>query len=85
VRDLCGHGIGKKFHEEPEIVHYAQKSVGTLMIPGLVFTIEPMINQGTWKVKTLKDKWTVVTADDKLSAQWEHTLVVTETGYEILT
>lgn len=85
VRDLCGHGIGKLFHEEPEVVHYAQRSKGTLLIPGMVFTIEPMINLGTWKVKTLKDNWTVVTADQKLSAQWEHTIVVTETGYEILT
>ncbi|MDR2962233.1 MAG: type I methionyl aminopeptidase [Bacteroidales bacterium] len=86
VRDLCGHGIGKTFHEDPEVVHYAQpKKKGVLMMPGMVFTIEPMVNQGTYKCKFLKDGWTVETADKKLSAQWEHTLVVTDTGYEILT
>lgn len=85
VRDLCGHGIGLQFHEEPEVVHYAQKEKGVLMLPGMIFTIEPMINEGGFKVKTLKDKWTVITADDKLSAQWEHTVVVTEIGCEILT
>lgn len=86
VRDLCGHGIGTQFHEDPEVVHYAQpKSKGVLMLPGMVFTIEPMVNQGIWKCNFLKDGWTVETADKKLSAQWEHTLVVTETGYEILT
>lgn len=86
VRDLCGHGIGKEFHEDPEVVHYAQpKKKGVLMVPGMVFTIEPMVNQGTHKCNFLKDGWTVETQDKKLSAQWEHTLVVTETGYEILT
>ncbi|MDR1762158.1 MAG: type I methionyl aminopeptidase, partial [Bacteroidales bacterium] len=86
VRDLCGHGIGKVFHEEPEIVHYAQpKKKGLILVPGMVFTIEPMVNQGTWKCNFLKDGWTVETADKKLSAQWEHTLVVTNDGYEILT
>ena len=86
VRDLCGHGIGLQFHEEPEVVHYAQKEKGVLMIPGMTFTIEPMINEGTWKVDiNKKDGWTVTTKDKKLSAQWEHTLVVTETGYEIIT
>lgn len=85
VRDLCGHGIGLKFHEDPEVVHYADKAKGMLMIPGMVFTIEPMINEGTFQCKTLNDNWTVVTADNKLSAQWEHTILVTETGYEILT
>lgn len=85
VRDLCGHGIGLKFHEDPEVVHYADKSKGMLMLPGMVFTIEPMINEGTYSCKTLDDDWTVVTADGKLSAQWEHTIVVTETGYEIIT
>lgn len=86
VRDLCGHGIGKAFHEDPEVVHYAQKNKkGMLMIPGMVFTIEPMINEGTYRCKYMKDGWTVVTADGKKSAQWEHTLLVTETGYEILT
>lgn len=86
VRDLCGHGIGKEFHEEPEIVHYAQpKRKGVLMIPGMTFTIEPMVNEGTYKCNFLSDGWTVETADKKLSAQWEHTLVVTDDGYEILT
>ncbi|HOS84445.1 MAG TPA: type I methionyl aminopeptidase [Bacteroidales bacterium] len=86
VRDLCGHGIGKEFHEDPEVVHYAQpKKKGVLMVPGMVFTIEPMVNQGTYKCNFLKDGWTVETQDKKLSAQWEHTLVVTESGYEILT
>jgi len=85
VRDLCGHGVGLQFHEDPEVVHYAQKEKGVLMLPGMTFTIEPMINEGDWKVKTLKDKWTVITADSKLSAQWEHTVVVTDVGYEIIT
>jgi methionyl aminopeptidase len=85
VRDLCGHGIGLQFHEEPEVVHYAQNEKGIIMLPGMTFTIEPMINAGGWKVKVLKDKWTVVTADNSLSAQWEHTVLVTDTGYEILT
>lgn len=86
VRDLCGHGIGKSFHEEPEVLHYAQKSKkGVLMIPGMVFTIEPMINQGSYRCKYLRDGWTVMTADGKMSAQWEHTVLVTEKGYEILT
>jgi len=85
VRDLCGHGIGIHFHEEPEVVHYAQREKGIIMLPGMTFTVEPMINQGGWKVKTLKDGWTVLTADSKLSAQWEHTIVVTETGCDILT
>jgi methionyl aminopeptidase len=86
VRDLCGHGVGKEFHEEPEIVHYAQpRRKGVLMVPGMVFTIEPMVNEGTYACDFMDDGWTVLTGDRKLSAQWEHTLVVTETGYEILT
>jgi len=85
VRDLCGHGIGLSFHEDPEVVHYAVREKGLLLLPGMIFTIEPMINEGKWNVKTLKDKWTVVTADNTLSAQWEHTILVTENGYEILT
>ena len=86
VRDLCGHGIGKEFHEDPEIVHYAQpKRKGVLLVPGMTFTIEPMVNEGTFKCAFLKDGWTVNTADMKLSAQWEHTLVVTEEGYDIIT
>ncbi len=85
VRDLCGHGIGKVFHEDPEVLHYAQpKRKGVLLVPGMTFTIEPMVNQGTHKCTFLKDGWTVNTADMKLSAQWEHTLVVTEIGYDII-
>lgn len=86
VRDLCGHGIGIEFHEKPEVVHYAQKNKGVLLLPGMVFTIEPMINAGGWKCEFSKeDGWTVTTGDGKLSAQWEHTIVVTETGCEVLT
>jgi methionyl aminopeptidase len=86
VRDLCGHGVGLKFHEEPEVEHYGKKGTGMLLVPGMVFTIEPMINMGKWQVFIDEDNnWTVVTEDEKPSAQWEHTLVMTETGVEILT
>ncbi len=85
VRDFVGHGIGKKFHTAPQIYHYGTRGKGDRMIPGMCFTIEPMINQGTWKTKLLDDDWTAVTGDRKLSAQFEHTVVVTETGVEILT
>ncbi len=86
VRDLCGHGVGLKFHEEPEVVHYGRKGTGMLLVPGMVFTIEPMINMGTWKVFVdSEDGWTVVTDDELPSAQWEHTFVMTENGVEILT
>lgn len=85
VRDLCGHGIGEVFHEDPEIVHYTMRGKGMIMLPGMVFTIEPMINIGTHKCKFLDDGWTVLTQDGKLSAQWEHTIYVTDNGYEILT
>ena len=86
VRDLCGHGVGVKFHDDPEVLHYGKKGVGMLLVPGMVFTIEPMINMGTWKVFVdSADGWTVVTEDELPSAQWEHTFVVTETGLEILT
>ena len=86
VRDLCGHGIGLKFHEEPEVVHYGKKKTGMLLVPGMVFTIEPMINEGSYHVTIdRKDGWTVRTKDLKNSAQWEHTFVMTETGVEILT
>lgn len=85
VREFCGHGIGKTFHEEPQILHYGKPSTGLVLEPGLVFTIEPMINIGKRHVKILSDGWTAVTKDHSLSAQWEHTLAVTESGFEILT
>lgn len=85
VREYCGHGLGKNFHEEPQVLHYGKPGTGVELVPGMVFTIEPMINLGKRQVKLLPDNWTVVTKDHSLSAQWEHTLVVTETGYEILT
>lgn len=86
VREYCGHGIGADFHEEPQVLHYAAPELKEIVLqPGMVFTIEPMINLGKKEVKLLGDNWTVVTKDRKLSAQWEHTLVVTESGYEIFT
>ena len=85
VREYCGHGIGKEMHEAPEVLHYGKAHSGLTLEAGMIFTIEPMINQGTKKIKTKKDGWTVVTRDKKLSAQWEHTILVTETGYEVLT
>ena len=88
VRDLCGHGVGIEFHEQPDIVHYGHKGTGMLLVPGMVFTIEPMINMGTWKVFIDADDpygWEVITGDEKPSAQWEHTFVMTEHGLEILT
>jgi len=86
VRDLCGHGVGLKFHDEPEVLHYGRKGTGMLLVPGMVFTIEPMINMGTWKVFVdSADGWTVVTEDELPSAQWEHTFLMTENGLEILT
>lgn len=85
VRDFCGHGIGAKMHEAPDVVHYKDAQSGVLMMPGMTFTIEPMINVGTHKVKVMKDDWTVVTKDRKLSAQMEHTILVTDTGFEVLT
>lgn len=87
VRDLCGHGVGLKFHEEPEVCHFAQKHPGMLLVPGMVFTIEPMINMGTWEVFVDADDpygWEVISEDEKPSAQWEHTLLMTEHGVEIL-
>lgn len=84
VRDFGGHGIGKNFHEEPHVSHFDTGLKGMLIVPGMVFTIEPMINEGTFKLNILEDDWTAVTKDGKLSAQWEHTIVVTEDGYEIL-
>lgn len=85
VREYCGHGIGKVFHEAPNVLHYGKAGTGEVMQPGMIFTIEPMINAGKKEVKLLKDDWTVVTKDHSLSAQWEHTILVTESGYEILT
>lgn len=86
VRDLCGHGVGLEFHEDPEVLHYGKKGTGMLLVPGMVFTIEPMINMGTWEVFIDEDDgWTVVTEDELPSAQWEHTFVMTEHGLEILT
>ena len=86
VRDLCGHGVGLEFHEEPEVLHYGKKRTGMLLVPGMVFTIEPMINMGDWRVFVdEEDGRTVVTEDELPSAQWEHTFVMTEHGLEILT
>lgn len=85
VREYCGHGIGKVFHEEPQVLHYGTPGTGIIIEPGMTFTIEPMVNTGKRQVKMLNDGWTVVTKDRSLSAQWEHTLVVTEDGYEALT
>ncbi|MCP3670983.1 MAG: type I methionyl aminopeptidase [Gammaproteobacteria bacterium] len=85
VREYCGHGIGREFHEEPQILHYATADPGPILQPGMCFTIEPMVNAGKRTVKLLPDGWTVVTRDRSLSAQWEHTIVVTDDGYEILT
>ncbi len=85
VREYCGHGIGRKFHDEPQILHYGTPGTGMFLEAGMTFTIEPMINVGKRQVKLLPDGWTVVTKDHSLSAQWEHTVLVTETGYEVLT
>lgn len=84
VRDLGGHGVGLKFHEDPHVDHFEKKGKGVLMLPGMVFTVEPMINEGGYSVKIAPDKWTVTTRDGSLSAQWEYTLAVTKDGYEIL-
>ncbi len=85
VREYCGHGIGREFHEDPQVLHYGQPGTGMVLEPGMTFTIEPMINAGKREVKLLPDNWTVVTRDHSLSAQWEHTVLVTQTGHEILT
>lgn len=85
VRDYCGHGIGLIFQEEPEILHYGKPGTGAILQAGMTFTIEPMINLGKHHTRLLKDNWTVVTRDQSLSAQWEHTLLVTDKGVEILT
>jgi methionyl aminopeptidase len=85
VREFCGHGIGQRFHEEPQVLHYGKPGTLEVLQPGMVFTIEPMINAGRREIREMGDGWTIVTKDRSLSAQWEHMLVVTETGYEILT
>lgn len=85
VREYCGHGIGQQMHEAPQVLHHGKPGTGIELQAGMVFTIEPMINQGDHRVKTLKDGWTVVTRDKKLSAQWEHTVAVTKEGFEVLT
>ena len=85
VRDFCGHGIGKKFHESPNVLHYGEKNSGQELKEGMIFTVEPMINSGKFETKTLKDGWTAVTKDKSLSAQFEHTVGVTREGYEIFT
>ena len=85
VKDFCGHGIGTKFHEPPNILHYGSKNTGMELKPGMTFTIEPMINEGKFAVKLLNDGWTAVTKDKSLSAQFEHTVGITENGYEIFT
>jgi methionyl aminopeptidase len=85
VREFCGHGIGRKFHEEPQVLHYGKPGTGLTLEPGMTFTIEPMINAGRRDIRQLPDGWTIVTKDRSLSAQWEHTVLVTESGYEVLT
>ena len=85
VREYCGHGIGRVFHDEPQVVHYGRPGTGRALEAGMTFTIEPMINAGSRHVKLLPDGWTVVTKDHKLSAQWEHTIMVTADGAEVLT
>tara|TARA_B100000575_G_scaffold200883_1_gene162766 strand:- start:123 stop:542 length:420 start_codon:yes stop_codon:yes gene_type:complete len=85
VQDFCGHGIGKAFHQEPNVLHYGKKGTGEKIKAGMIFTIEPMINSGNYETKTLNDGWTAVTKDKSLSAQFEHTIGVTSEGYEIFT
>ena len=85
VREYCGHGIGREFHEDPQVLHYGRPDTGIELKPGMTFTIEPMVNVGRRHVRLLPDGWTVVTKDHSLSAQWEHTVLVTDDGYEVLT
>jgi methionyl aminopeptidase len=85
VREYCGHGIGREFHEDPQVLHYGNPGEGLMLLPGMCFTVEPMVNAGKRFIKLLPDGWTVVTKDRTLSAQWEYTIVVTEDGHEILT
>jgi len=85
VREYCGHGIGREFHEDPQVLHYGRNGTGMMLESGMTFTIEPMVNAGKRHTKLLPDGWTVVTKDHSLSAQWEHTILVTKTGHEVLT
>jgi methionyl aminopeptidase len=85
VREFCGHGIGKRFHEEPQILHYGRPGMGMKLSAGMTFTVEPMINAGKRDIRQLADGWTIVTADHSLSAQWEHTVLVTDEAFEVLT
>jgi methionyl aminopeptidase len=85
VREFCGHGIGKVFHEDPQVLHYGKAGAGLALQAGMMFTIEPMINAGKRDIRQMSDGWTIVTKDRSLSAQWEHTLLVTETGFEVMT
>jgi methionyl aminopeptidase len=85
VREFCGHGIGRVFHEDPQVLHYGKPGTGLLLEAGMTFTIEPMINAGKREIRQLPDGWTIVTKDRSLSAQWEHTILVTETGFEVMT
>ncbi|MFZ1908902.1 MAG: type I methionyl aminopeptidase [Burkholderiales bacterium] len=85
VREFCGHGIGRNFHEEPQVLHYGKPDTGLVLEAGMTFTVEPMINAGKAAIRELADGWTIVTKDHSLSAQWEHTVLVTESGYQVLT
>ena len=85
VREFCGHGIGKRFHEDPQVLHYGRPGTLEQLVPGMIFTIEPMINAGRREIREMADGWTIVTKDHSLSAQWEHTVLVTADGYEVLT
>jgi methionyl aminopeptidase len=85
VREFCGHGIGRRFHEEPQVLHYGRQGTGLKLHAGMIFTVEPMINAGKAGIRQLADGWTVVTKDHSLSAQWEHTVLVREDGFEVLT
>lgn len=85
VREYCGHGVGQQFHQDPQVLHYGRPGRGMKLEPGMIFTIEPMINAGRRDIRILRDGWTVITRDRSLSAQWEHTVLVTDQGYEILT
>jgi len=85
VREYCGHGIGRSFHEDPQVLHYGERGTGVELRSGMTLTVEPMVNAGKRHVKLLRDGWTVVTKDHRLSAQWEHTILITDSGYEVLT